>query len=355
MDLFLLKDVASNFCKELQESERGIKTSLPFIIHQLPRFSLIKNQEIFQMISIGGSISQNALLRRENGRLMVLNKFTQEQPVFNTQKDLFNFLLDSLDPNITKLALNFAYPLNPVFENNKLDGILLSGSKENSFEGLINKKICQQLEKFILNKLNKEILITAANDTICLLLSGLTKFNYENLVGGVLGTGVNFAIFLGKERAVNLEVRNFDKFPISKEAKIVDKHSNHPGIGLFEKNVSGAYLYQLFNVGAKQNKIEEINSTKEMDLIIKKKKGQESLLANSILQNSAQLFAAIVAGFALFKEKNINLVMEGSLFWEGFGFKQNVENILEKMSPQYKINFEKIEDSTILGAAKLFG
>ena len=68
--------------------------------------------------------------------------------------------------------------------------------------------------------------------------------------------------------------------------------------------------------------------------------------------HSAALMACQIAGITLFQKRNLTFIMEGSLFWEEI-YRQEVEQFLPELVSSYKVSFDKIADSTIVGAAKL--
>src|SRR3989338_1539100 len=218
------------------------KTALPFIKHTLAPTPIVKPGEEFQTLTIGGSICQSDRMRidptspslelgiRGAGRkIHSLDRKVQEQPAFNTEEEFLSYFESLLDPNVRVVALNFAYPLNPVARNGLLDGILVSGSKENTFTGLVGKPVGETIEQYVKQKLDHVIRVSVANDTICLLLSGLTKYRGDELAAGIVGTGLNFAIFLDEHTAVNLEAANFNQFDPSPVGKIIEKKSTAPG------------------------------------------------------------------------------------------------------------------------------
>ena len=46
-------------------------------------------------------------------------------------------------------------------------------------------------------------------------------------------------------------------------------------------------------------------------------------------------------------------VMEGSVFWKGKNYKKTAEKTIKKLIPEYNVKFIEIENSAILGSAKL--
>ncbi|RJR15675.1 hypothetical protein C4579_01830 [Candidatus Microgenomates bacterium] len=343
-----------NFYQELVKAESGKKTSLPFIRHQLALKPLIGKNEQFEVLRIGGSIYQKAIVQKRISTLTINSKMQAKLPKLQTASDLFTFFERYFDQNTQNIALNFAYPMKPVLRDERLDGTLIAGTKEHSFKGLVGKNVGESIEKYVYNKFKKKIAVSVANDTVCLLLSGLIKYPWETIVGGVVGTGVNFALFLDEHTVVNLESANFDKFTASDEGKEIDRTSNSKKTALFEKESSGGYLYQHFNLLTKKLglKREPIESTLDLDAIAKN--GDPATpLARRLFEYSASMIACQMAGITMFHKRDLTFVMEGSLFWDGWKYRDNVDKYLKMLVPQYKIRFRFMEDSGVLGAAKL--
>ena len=382
------------------------KTALPFIKHTLAPNPIVKPGEEFQTLTIGGSICQSDRMRidptspslelgiRGAGRkIHSLDRKVQEQPAFNTEEEFLSYFESLLDPNVRVVALNFAYPLNPVSRNGLLDGVLVSGSKENTFTGLVGKPVGETIEQYIKQKLDREIRVSVANDTICLLLSGLTKYKWNEIAAGIAGTGLNFAIFLDEHTAINLESANFNKFEQTPEGRQIDKESVSPGDAVFEKEISGAYLYKHFNLIAERNGLKtRISSSKELDKLAEyaehfthdnrhSELGSESMelnrfrvppslklqraskpgmtnegklaqIAHTLLQRSADLVACQIAGIMEFQKRDLIFVMQGSLFWKGYKYKETVDKTVKRLT-KYRAQFVKIENADLLGAAKL--
>lgn len=384
-----LKPITTNFLKELQDAYAGKKTSIRFIIHEISPTPIVKNDEIFESLVIGGTVAKVAIIKRTGIKIRVLSK-KEVKHSFKSEGDFLDFVSTVLPENINLLALNFAYPLKPVFAGGKLDGILLAVSKEGKFHGLVGKKIGKEIEDYIFAKRKKRVIASVANDTICLLLSGLTKYSFDNLAAGIVGTGLNFAFFLNKNSLVNLESASFDKFTQTPEGIAIDRHSLLPGRGLFEKETAGAYLYKHFNIIIKDRKINysPINSTEELNrislnrgysssevptsrdesrslnddsslrqltdrTITNEVNHKTSEIAKHLLKRSAELAACQIAGITEFKKHDMVFNMEGSLFWKGNRYRQTVEQTVKRLVSEYNIEFVEIKDSGILGAAKL--
>lgn len=354
MDLKTLIQIKSNFTKEIKDAANGEKNSLPFIVHEISLSPIVKDGEIFQVLVVGGTVGKIAILKKDGNTIKILSK-KEEQLPFRNEEEFLEFINNRLSENINTLALNFAYPIKPIFAKGKLDGILLAVTKEGGFHGLVAKQVGREIENYILAKRNKKIRVAVANDTVCLLTSGLYQFRKGELAAGIVGTGFNMAFFLDKNKLVNLESASFDKFSRSKEGKIVDKESTRPGKAYFEKEVAGAYLYKHFNIEVKEKNIKypSISSTEELNIISHKNIPEVSEIAQNLLKRSAQLVACQIAGIVVFKNRNMVFNMEGSLFWKGNNYKETVELTVKQLAPEYKVDFVEIEESSIIGAAKL--
>lgn len=349
MELKELQKITANFVKELKFSAKGEKTSLPFVIHEFSPNPLAADGEKFQVLKVGGSIGQNALVVKKGKEILVKAIEEERLPLFSTGKAFLSFVKSHLRKQVGFLAINFAHELKPVFENNRLDGILARASKEHAFVGLVGKQLGLTIEKFIYEKFHREITVAVANDTICLTLSGLTKAAADNVAGGIVGTGLNFAFFLNERQLVNLEAACFDKFTQSQEGKIIDRQSLQPGEALFEKEVSGAYLFQHYNLKTQG----KLTATHELDKVARGEKPGDKQIARELFKQAAQLTACQIAGIVNFKKRPMVFVMEGSLFWVGYNFRKTVTETVKLLVSEWTVSFKAIQDCGIVGAAKL--
>lgn len=355
MNIDQLKKITNAFVEELEKSNIGEKTSLSYLVHTLPDTPIVENGQTFQALVIGGSICKKAIILKENNELIIKNYEEKNQPIFDSAERFLTFVENELDPTVSVLALNFAYPLSPVLRKSVLDGILLAGSKEHTFAGLIGKTVGEEIERHVKEKMNREIAVSSANDTICLLLSGLTKYPADSLACGIVGTGLNFAFFQDTTHPVNLESANFDKFEQSLEGKEIDESSQSPGKAVFEKETAGAYLYKHFNLKIQKLKSNTtpLSSTYEVKKLALDPIKQYSDIAKDLVEYSAALVACQVAGITQFKKKDLTFIMDGSFFWEKDIYKGWVEKYTKELVPDYTVSFAKIEDTTVLGAGKL--
>jgi hexokinase len=347
-----LQTISQNFLQELKDAHSGKKTSLAFLRNFVPT-PFVKDGETFQVLVVGGSICRNVLMKKEGNKLTILSHVEKDQPIFHKLEDFLGFIELEVDKTVTHVALNFAFPLQPTVRDGKLDGILLYGTKEHTFDGLQGKKVGEAVEQHMQTTKKQIIHVCVANDTICLLLSGSVDHSFDELGCAIVGTGYNAAFFLTEHEAVNLESGGFDKLPKDMIEEEIDRTSLQPGMQVFEKQVSGAYLYKYFNLLLKEKGLSypEITTTKALDDLARGE-SEVSVYAKQVLEKSAQLAACQIAGIAAYRKSDLFFVIEGSLFWNGYLYKETVEETLKQISP-YQITFIHVENSSVMGAAKL--
>ncbi|MBP7832177.1 MAG: hypothetical protein KA035_00180 [Candidatus Levybacteria bacterium] len=349
-----LTDIKDSFIEELVLANAGKPSSLPFIVHEMPEFSLVSEGEVFQVIIIGGTFSISAIVQKNAKSCSVVSQNASTLPGFVNKEDFFLFIEQTVDESVQAIALNFAFPIIPVFENGKLDGKLLRGTKGHTFRGVVGSKIGHVIEEFMWEKKKKKIQVSVANDTVCLLLSGLEKAPWEKLGAGIVGSGMNFAFYLDQNRLVNLESADFDKFDQSTTGVEIDRDSANPGKSKYEKEVAGIYLYKHYNLLLRSKNITSpsVKTTQELDLIARESSSEEHKIAKELLERSAKLISCQMAAIMEYRKTDMVFVMEGSLFWKGYEYKKTVEETLKELT-SYKAEFVEVKDSGIIGAAHL--
>lgn len=354
MDLEVLKEITANFTSELELSSKGQKTSLAFIKNTIPSFPLVQKGEVFQVMVIGGTKFAKALIKKTDDHVEIVSITRSNLPIFSTRELFFSFLESQLDPNISVLSINFGYAIMPLFNNGKLEAIFLVSSKEHAFGDLVGTNICSEFEDYILEKTYRKIHVSMANDTICLLLSGLTEGKSTNLAAGIVGSGVNFAFFLDHTTLINAEAAGFDKFPQTPIGQKADSNSLHKGIHLFEKEISGGFLYQHFNYLFRKRGLafSPLTDSFQLTTLAKERTDEIGDLAREVLDRSAQLVGSVISGITNFKQADMTFIMQGSVYWDGYNYKETVEKTVKQLTP-YHVKYEKIEHADILGAAKL--
>ncbi len=347
-----LDQIADNWSVELAQAEAGEKTSLVFAKHQIQTIG--GREEKGLVIVVGGSNLIVAEILRKDGVLEILSYEKSRLPVLETKEQLFGILTAKIPQEISKLALNFAYPLDPFSRGSFLDGVLIAPSKEHKLEGLVGRPVGQELEEFLQQNYARKVEIVVANDTVCLVLAGLSRSQPNSLAGGIVGTGFNFGLFIDQETVVNLESANFDKFEQTETGKKITEQSNNPNKGKYEKEISGAYLFEHYNILARDAGLEPVESTNDMNTIARSE-SKSAEIAQRLFNRSASLVAAQIAGIYRFKQTNqLSLVMEGSMFWNGWNYKNLVYDNLRDLDVTLNhLQVFKIERSYLLGAAEL--
>jgi hexokinase len=354
-----LKEVSQNFTTELKDSFRGEKTSLAFLKNTLPKTSLVEKGERFQVMAIGGSNFETGIMVRGDKGFELSEYYREPLMLLETKEILLELILRNLHSDIELLNINFAYPIEALSRDGLLEGRLVGISKEHKLEGLMHKQVGEEVEKEVLKKTGSKIRVSVANDTVCLLLAGLNMDKRENLVGGIVGTGMNFSIFIDETTVVNLESGNFDKFEMTQSGILVDEKSNDKGRQKFEKEISGGYLFRHYNALIKEHEIDtpEIKDTKDLDEIAADENHLCHSIASALMERSASLVAAHIAGIYFFKKTDrLTNIVEGSVYWRGLNYTKYVDEYLEKLGcPKSHISFEHIDRSSLYGAAGLAG
>lgn len=351
------EQIKQNFLSEIKAASKNEKSSLSFIKNVLSQKPLVSNG-VVQAIVIGGTNYVSSVVKVENGKSKILKTQKGRLPVFKTGVSFSSFINEILNIDAQALGINFAFPLNPIVgPNNELDGILLKGTKEHTFSGLIGHCIGETVRKVYFEKFEKLIPITVANDSVCLTLAGTGSED-----GGViLGTGFNMSLKItdnGKKSIVNLEAGNFNCFKPTEAIKKIDALSEYPSKMLFEKSVSGRYLVDQFNIETKIKglKLSPLKTSEDLSILAETNSNAGSKLAYSILEKSAFLIACALAGIYEFKRypAKMEFITEGSLFWKGWKFEENVKKQLTQLGvPKNAIKFKFVEDSSLKGAIGL--
>ena len=58
--------IKKNFLQELRDANAGKTTSLRFIKHVLPTEKLVSDDEVFQVLVVGGTVFRKALLKKSS-------------------------------------------------------------------------------------------------------------------------------------------------------------------------------------------------------------------------------------------------------------------------------------------------
>ncbi len=305
---------------------------------------IINGGNTTQIIVIGGSFIRSTIVIK--GALT--HTQTNLLPLLGTKADLLDIIFSYIQHPIESIILNIAFPIQPEIREDKLDGILIRGSKNHQLHGLIGKQIGKELELYLQAKLDKKIAVFVHNDIFGLLLHPRAR------IAGIVGTGINIGIKDTLTKSIiNLEPANIRNFPRIKSSEFVDAQSRNPGTHCFEKEIGGGYLWQHFNYFASQENIPLISATSDFSTLTT---SQELLLAQFILQRSAYLYSTIlIAVHTILGGVYCECIMEGGIFWEMNGYEKYINQglILQGFDPKM-LQFTK-PSSVFRGSQFLIG
>lgn len=353
------QQIKQNFFEELVRASQHKPSSIFFLKHHLPEKPLM-TKGIVQGIVIGGT---NYILSTEeiksDGYRKIVKRETGVLPTFATKRTFINFLSKHLDSQAEAIGINFGFPLEAnTGLDGELDGVLLGGTKEHVFKGLLHIPLGQLIKELFQNKYKQRTIVSIANDTVCLTLAG--KGNEQGAF--IAGTGFNMGLIIeenNKKIIVNLECGNFDKFTLSPTLEQIDKQSENPGGQLLEKAISGKYLAHYFNEKIKQTNlpVSPISTSQELsELSHTNHTDVPGDLARAIITRSAFLAGAVIAGVYEFsgKPKKFSLIGEGSLLWDGWQYHENIQKQLIRLGiPEGTVTIKHIKESSIKGAIGL--
>ena len=346
-----------HFLQELTKASHGEESSLSWIQHHLPEKPLVQ-QGIVQGIVIGGT---NYILSTEHldgKKRTIIERKIGIIPTFTTREVLQEFFSQHLDKRADAIGINFGFPLSPTSgKHGELDSRLLYATKEHRFLG-VSQPIGSIVNELFLKLYHKDIPVSVANDTVCLMLSG-DGTEHGSLIAG---TGLNIGLARREENErmiINLEAGNFNKFSISPILKAIDENSERPGKQLFEKVISGKYLSLYFNAKAREEGIiaPHIQTSQELSaLSYHPQSDHERAIARMLLEQSACMVASALAAVYAFchEPKDFTIIGEGSILWKGWKYQEHMQKQLKALGlPDHAITIKHINDSSINGAIGL--
>jgi hexokinase len=364
LDTTKLLQIASNFNQELEFAKSGQNSSL--VYQKIQLFLSVKNPQTtkIQVLMIGGSHLENTTAKIIDGSIKLGEVFKKKLQTIDSKQSFLQIIESEFKPQTELIAINLAFDCEPVFRNGSLDAKILAGSKEHLFKGFLNQNVGQNVEEFLFQKFGVKVQVIVANDLFC--LGAGAKFldlkTVDGLAFGVLGTGVNLGFWANFSTMINLESANFDKFEPSEACLNIDQISTNPGKHLLEKEIAGKYLplhYQYWD--AKNHHIPPRPLPQNSQEISTFAGSEHNFLtARHILGHSEHLFACQILGLynfmknlGLLKQK-LTVIMEGSLFWQGYGYLKNVEECLQALGlTSDNLEFVFAADCGLKGAVEL--
>jgi len=364
-----LKEFSGNLINEIEKARSGSITSLAYAHNYIPEAPHADSGEQFQVIMMGGSHLESVGVSVNKGEVNIHSDYEEELPKLVSRELVCELFSTYVNPNTKIVALNFAYPMKAVLRDNLLDGILIGSSKEHTFDGLMHKTVGYELERYLYSRYGRNVAVTVCNDTVALGLASYNldpKYDWRNTIVGVVGTGVNFGLFDDKNSFINLESGNFPYIEKSHSGTLIDSMSSEPGRQLLEKEVSGAYLWQHFNIIAESRNFDiSVNSTKELSKLAAGE-GEASEIARNIFRRSASLVAMKIYALHQIKKTDYKkekgnapdkfpmlVLIEGSLCWKGYRYYDYIYEYLNTFGIADEIKIHIIDRIGIVGAAKL--
>jgi hypothetical protein len=341
-----LKRLSLEFAQELRKASKNEISELSFDSNKIDNFTQIKTQKPFQILYIGGSHIESAIVQKKpNGQTIILKTENFELSKINSTEEFYEIICAKISPNIDYLLLNIAAHLKLVSDQKKVDSILVKNHRIHNLEGLIGKQIGGELETQIQQKTGRQIQVSALNNLVSLgMLAGENKNNFATTIAGVVATGINFGFFEGQSNFINLEA---GKWRI-KGNQISDIAST--------KGIIRSY-----NAQAEKLNLTKIDSLLGINKILKRQDNSlEFEILNQLIIQSAKLVATQIAGIYFYKKEllsksslQLKFLLEGSLFWEVGSYKKLVEKTLLEIGLEIgQIHFSRVKFGFILGSSK---
>ncbi len=264
------RELAQDFVQEFQaQMRRGLRnqspSSLAMIEAFIPKTAAFKPGS-YLGLDLSGTNFRAVLLsidgrqRVERDPSIAVFRIPTELKQANgaraaTSKALFGFVAGQIKGFLEnegvagrdiRVGFTFAFPTRMTGVSS---GLLMKWTKTWDVPDLVGadpvEALESSLERIGLGHLKVNVLL---NDTVGTLVLGYFE-DRDTLAGGILGTGTNFAAWLG-DMAFNFECGNFDFGSLKPRIQTLvdlelDSDSQNPGEQLLEKMVSGRYLGEL--------------------------------------------------------------------------------------------------------------
>jgi hexokinase len=302
-----------------------------------------------------------------------------------------------------RIGFCFSYPIE-MFPTK--DGRVLYFSKEIKAPEVVGQMIGEGLNAAIrMEDSGGDKRIVLLNDTVATLLAGKAASggrDYDTYVGFILGTGTNTSyverngnvtkakgLDPAKSQIINVESGAFGKAPRGDIDKELDASSSGPGVNIFEKMISGAYLGLLCQMTAQKAAQEGLFSkaaadniaridnltTKDAGSFLAQSDGNNTLakavsseadrdtllsIVEGVIERAAKLTAinlssaALKSGKGSDPERPVCIVADGTTFYKLTGFRPKVESYLQQyLVAQKGAHYEIVgaDNASLIGAA----
>jgi hexokinase len=256
----------AEFDRQMDAGLAGGKSSLAMIPAYVDADRAVKTDTPINVLDAGGTNLRVATVRFDKaGKAKIEGLRKCAMPGTDgtslSAEAFFDRIAEVLEPvagNAKDVGFCFSYPteITPA-----LDGRLMRWTKQVDAPGVVGKMIGSGVAAAVKRRLGRKPAVRVLNDTVATLLAGKSvgiSRRYASYVGFILGTGTNIAYIernarigkvkrLDRDRAmvINIESGNFDGGPASAFDVAVDAATSDPGIGRFEKMISGRYMGDL--------------------------------------------------------------------------------------------------------------
>ncbi len=247
------------FLSELKKGLEGEDSSLKMIPTYISAYGTPPDDIPVIAVDAGGTNLRISLVTFKNGK-PVISKM-EIVPIPGSQREIsadefFGEIADKILPHTEVsdyIGFCFSYPAE-IFPDR--DGKILRLSKGVRVKGSTGLVIGRELKKKLREKgVSKGFHFVLLNDTVASMMGGAAEFpvsGFDGICGLILGTGFNTCytekgekvtkLSNASDMTINTESGNFFKTVRGKADEMIDLASENPGIALYEKMISGAYL-----------------------------------------------------------------------------------------------------------------
>ncbi|MEM9400152.1 MAG: hexokinase [Verrucomicrobiota bacterium] len=397
--------VLEAFIDEIEAGLAGKKSSLAAI----PTFIEVEHKmplgEKVIVLDAGGThLRICTVIFQQDGEALIENFSKYPMPGIDhevTAEQFYETLVDYMKHVVhlsDKIGFCFSYATE-IMPNR--DGKLISFSKEIKIPQLVGKLIGQGLRDALQGRGYGDKQVVILNDTVAALLAGKLNAaaNCSGYIGFILGTGTNTAYVEKNEaitkqpglnakasQGINLESGNFTKCPRGFCDEQFDATTMTPGLNIFEKMISGAYLGPLsltaLQCGATQGLFSQAASAKLQDMknlstitmndfrinpsrndspfssefFTNEDKKAIHEIFNAIIDRAALLCAINITSCAIksnLGDQSVCISIEGSTFYKAHEFPQRAFGYLKEMMDKSNIHYTTthVDNAPIIGAA----
>lgn len=378
-----IKKIIRDFGSEMRKGLCGRKSSLKMLPTYVDKAT---GSELGSFIGLdlgGTNLRILELELKGDGRIVTLGErrfHLTERHLSGTGTMLFDFIVSCLKDFLKERdnlgegpALGFTFSF-PVQQTGITEGRLIHWTKEISVSGVAGRDVVKLLNAALIRGGLTTIRTTALlNDTVATLASQSYQDRHCD-IGVILGTGTNACYREdiskikklknypqgARQMIVNIEWGSFDKLPLTKYDRELDRNSENRGEQILEKMVSGKYLGALAHLVLKDLGLSMAGEfkTEYMSVIeadnskgllrvrgLLKKIGMPKVswkerelvkrVCLSISLRASRIVAAVLAAVIMQVDKNLSrrhtIAIDGSLYERHPRISQNIRYTLKEI------------------------